>query len=105
MASLNRDGDGFTVQVVGSDGKRRSIRLGKVPRKVAENIQLKIEHLAALIKNGLAPDPETVAWVESVGDELAAKLAAVGLMTARTEKVELTLGQFLDDYIADRKVK
>jgi hypothetical protein len=41
-------------------------------------------------------DSDTPAWVAGIGDDLAAKLAAVGLIPERTRAV---LGGFLDDDI------
>src|SRR5262245_50296871 len=101
MASLSRDASGnHTVQVVCGDGKRRSIRLGVVPKKVAESIKLKVEHLNALVVARLPMDAETAGWVGSIGDDLAAKLAAVGLIPSRQSA---RLGEFLDDYLDRRR--
>jgi integrase len=100
MASLSRDANGnYTVQVVCGDSKRRSIRLGKVNKKIATEVKLKVEHLNALAVAKLPMDTETAQWVATIGDELAAKLAAVGLIPPRESR---TLRQFLDDYIGGR---
>ena len=101
MASLSRDSSGnYTIQVVCKDGKRRSIRLGSVNKKTASEVKLKVEHLNALHVSGLPMDTETASWVAKIGDDLAAKLAAVGLIPERTSAM---LGQFLDDYLQRRK--
>jgi hypothetical protein len=61
MASLNRDPNGnYTIQVVCGDGKRRSIRLGKVSKKTASEIKLKVEHLNALTVSKLPMDTESL---------------------------------------------
>jgi hypothetical protein len=100
MASLSRDPNGnYTVQVVGGDGKRRSIRLGKVNKKTAAEVKLKVEHLNSLSVTKLPMDTETAQWVAGIGDELASKLAAVGLIPPRRSR---GLRQFLDEYIAGR---
>ena len=44
MASINNEPNGRrTIQFVGADGKRRSIRLGKVSRRQAESVKVKVE--------------------------------------------------------------
>lgn len=101
MASLSTDANGNrTVQFVGGDGKRRSVRLGKVPKKVAEGVKLRVEALAASAASRLPLDGETAAWVAGVGDDLAAKLAAVGLIPARHGEA---VGPFLDAYLNRRR--
>ena len=100
MASISRDPNGnYTVQVVGGDGKRRSIRLGSVNKKTAESVKLKVEHLNALVTAKLPMDTETAQWVGKIGDDLAAKLAAAKLIPAR---VSQHLGAFLAGYVERR---
>ena len=101
MASLSTDGTGNrTVQFVAADGKRRSLRLGKVNKKLAEGVKLKVEGLAAAARSGLPLDGDTAAWLARVGDDLHAKLHAVGLAPARSGG---RLAVFLDGFIADRR--
>ncbi len=101
MASLSTDANGNrTIQFVSPDGKRRSVRLGKVNKKLAESVKLKVEHLAAAAASRMPLDVETAAWVGQVGAELHAKLAAVGLIPRRESA---TLGAFLADYAARRR--
>lgn len=100
MASLSRGANGgYTIQVVCGDNKRRSIRLGKINAKVANEIKLKVESLNALHINNLPMDASTAAWVAGIGDDLAAKLATVGLLSPRQSA---KLGTFLEDYIVRR---
>jgi integrase len=103
MASISSDPNGNrTLQFVAGDGKRRSIRLGKIPKKAADAIKVRVEYLnAAAI--GMTPlDAETAAWVAKIGDDFHAKLAAVGLVPSRTPPVVATLATFCDGYIASR---
>jgi len=101
MASISKDSAGNrTVQFVGPDGKRRSIRLGKVNAKLAEAFKLKVETLAACASARLPIDTETATWLGTIGDELAAKLSGVGLMPERSSR---TLGEFLNAYLERRK--
>lgn len=101
MASISKDTSGNrTIQFIAADGKRRSIRLGKVSAKQAESFKLKVETLAAAVATKLPLDSETSKWLGEIGDELAAKLAGVGLMPERSSR---TLGEFLDNYLESRK--
>ena len=88
-----------TIQFVGSDGRRRSIRLGKVSKRHAESVKLKVEDLAASALTGHAPSDETSRWVASLDQTMNDKLAAVGLAQRRARA---TLAAFIDDYIASR---
>jgi integrase len=100
MASITREPNGRrTIQFVGSDGKRRSIRLGKVSQRLAESVQVLVEHLAAAQLTGGALDGETARRVAELDMRLADKLAAVGLIPKRQRA---TLGPFLDSYIGSR---
>jgi len=100
MASISTDRNGNrTIQFVAHDGKRRSIRPGKVPLKVANEIKLKVEALNLAQSAGVPLDMDTAAWVARLGDDLADKLAAVGLTPARGRA---TLDDFVRGYIAGR---
>lgn len=100
MASISKGPNGTRIiQFVGGDGKRRSIRLGKMPAKMAEAIKVKLEALNAATISKCPLDNETAAWVAGIGDDLAAKLAAVGLTP---DRASAKLGEFLDGWIAGR---
>ena len=100
MASISKDSNGNrTVQFVGADGKRRSIRLGKVNAKNAESWKLKIEHLANAVASRLPLDSDTAEWLGKIGDVFAAKLASIGLIPPRSSR---KLGEFLDAYLEGR---
>jgi hypothetical protein len=103
MASVSRDDSGRrTVQFLAGDGRRRTIRLGNVTQKNAEEIKLRVERINAARIANLALDNETASWVAGVGDDLAAKLAAVGLIAARRAAAAVELGGFLEGYIIRR---
>ena len=103
MASITRQSNGRkTIQFVAPDGKRRSIRLGKATMKTAQEVATKVEHLNAGILAGVAMDTDTARWVAEIGNDLAEKLTAVGLMPERQAKVKTALAAFLDEYIASR---
>ena len=100
MASLEKSSAGYVIRIVGADGKRRPIRLGKLNKKDANEVKLKVEHLHALTLNNLPMDAVTADWVGKLGEDLAAKFAAVGLIPARGSR---KLGDFLDHYLEGRK--
>ena len=100
MASISREKNGRrTIQFIGADGKRRSVRLGKVSQRHAEAIKLKVEQLAAAALSRHAIDAETARWVAKLDTDMSDKLAAVGLIP---KKENATLQAFVDSYIASR---
>lgn len=100
MASITKEANGRRiVQFVGVDGKRRSLRLGKVNQRTAESVKLRVELILASQLSGHAPDDETSRWLASRDRTMNKKLAAVGLATL-TECP--TLKEFIDEYVAGR---
>ncbi len=100
MASITRESNGRrTIQFVGSDGKRRSIRLGKMSQRTAEAVRGHVETIAAAAKVGHAVGLETSAWLTKIDDDLHAKLAAVGLVRPRERT---TLKEMLEAFLASR---
>jgi integrase len=100
MASIGHDPSGRKrILFVAPDGKRKTIRLGKVSEKAAMAVKLKVEPLvtAAMLKR--PPDDETTRWVASLDAVMADKLAAVGLIP---KKASTILGDFLKSYIQSR---
>jgi integrase len=105
MASISNSPGGLrTIQFMAPDqsGKRKSIRLGKVSKRVAEEIKVKVEALVASKIAGLSWDGETARWVAALAPELAGKLAACGLIPKRQEAAAVQLGPFLAEHIAGR---
>ncbi len=101
MASISTDPNGnVRILFVGGDKRRRTIRLGKVNQKTAEAVKLRIEHLNSALTSNYALDPDTARWVAGIGDDLAEKLAAVGLIPERRSQ---TLGEFLNAYLDRRR--
>ncbi|HBI43523.1 MAG TPA: integrase [Planctomycetales bacterium] len=100
MASISKGPDGHrTIQFIDRDRKRKSIRLGKASQRLAESIKGKVEALNAAQISRCPLDDDAARWVSQIGDDLAAKLAAVGLVA---ERASTLLGDFLDSYIARR---
>jgi len=100
VASISREPNGHrTIQFVGADARRRSIRLGKVSQRVAEAVKVRVEQLAAASIARHSLDDETARWVADLDLVMAAKLAAVGLIPRREA---ITLKRFLDTYVDNR---
>jgi integrase len=76
MASLSTSAAGpSTIQFIDADGKRKSIRLGIVPKKTAEAIKLRVEALLNAKITNTPWDRDTAAWLAGIGADLAGKLA------------------------------
>ena len=100
MASISTDRNGNrTLQFTGADKKRRSIRLGKINRKMAESIKFRVEHLVSASITGHPLDADTSRWVADLEPVLAEKLASVGLLEPAERR---TLGEFTQAYIQSR---
>jgi integrase len=103
MASISSDGNGNrTIQFVAGDGKRRSIRLGKLSLKAVREIKTKVESLNGAAVAGIGWDKETAEWVGGRESTLYDKLAAVRLVPKRAEREKATLGSFIDSYLDKR---
>ena len=101
MATIGNDPNGRKrVLFFDVDGKRKTIRLGKVSKRQAETIKTRVELLIAAKITGTAPDDETSRWIADCDERLRDKLAAVGLIDVPTR---FTLAVFLDSHLAKRQ--
>ena len=100
MASISKEPNGRrSLQFVAGDGKRRTIRIGKVSKKIAEGIKRRVEELNAANIADHPIDRDTASWLSQIDDSLAEKLARAGLIPKR-ESVQLS--EYLADYIKSR---
>jgi hypothetical protein len=103
MASISTDSGGNRrIQFLGADRKRYSVRLGKVSDKIASDVARRVEDLADAKATGGSPAKGTLQWLAEVSDQLHDKLARVGLTEARSAGPVVSLGPFIDTYIAGR---
>ena len=103
MASISRQPNGRrTIQFMAPNGKRRSIRLGKVTQRMAETVKLRVELLVAAKLSGHAIDDETSRWLTGLDATLTDKLAAVGLVPRREPDPLTTVAGFLTEYVSRR---
>ncbi len=104
MASIARDKNGTRrIQFVAPDGKRPTIRLGKVSQRAAESIKYRVEQLHECLVLKRPMDADLTDWVANLDRKLATKLARVGLIPDPETKPAATLGPFLESWLAARK--
>jgi integrase len=99
MASMEKDGKGYRIRFYDESGELKTIRLSGVNKSGTVKILRYVEDIETSKRNGLLMDPQTATWLGKVGDGLAEKLAAAGLIERR---VSSNLGDFLKSYIARR---
>jgi len=84
------------------DGKRRTVRLGKMSRRRAERIKDFVEDLVEANRSGQRPMPATVEWVLGLPPVMREKLERAGLVTSGRGAGCPTLGEWLDSYFSGR---
>lgn len=100
MASIAKEPNGRRrILFVAADGKRKTIRLGRVNQRTAEAVKVKVEDLVTGSLTGHGPNDETARWLASLDQVMLDKLSAVGLIGKQRA---LTLGEFLTEYIESR---
>ncbi len=101
MASISKESNGRrTIQFFHpKDGRRRSLRLGKVDQKTAQKVHLRVECLVSALNQGVSVDDETARWLAGLDDAFRDRLVAVGLATGRPRAF---LKHFLDEYLQMR---
>lgn len=108
MATLSTEtgkrGTTYRVLSYGADGRRHTIRLGRISKQTAATARSRIEALEAARAAGVPIDAETAVWLTRLEDAIHERLAKAELVEPRqTDAVRpetLTLGEFLDRYFA-----
>ncbi len=106
MASIANDPGGRRrILFVDKNGDRKTIWLGKMSKRLAEEVKTKVESINTAAIAGCSIDGETAEWLGRIGKDLHGKLASVRLVTPREplptiEKARL--GQFIERYVAGR---
>ena len=105
MASISQsktDGT-FRLMFAGTDGKRKTLYLGAMPKKAADSVRAHVEEILSAALTGTALPRDTAAWVGSLGDELRSKLEKAGLVEAKVKKdATPTIAAHVRAYIARR---
>jgi len=101
MASVVNDPNGRRrIQFVSPDGKRKTIRLGKIDRKSAESICRHVEALLAAKISGQPVPRDTAVWLTVIGEKLRQRLVRVGLVD--DTPLVPTVSQWCQDYLDSR---
>jgi len=100
MASIVKRPHGHRwIQFVDGEGKRQTVRLGKLSAKAAATVCGHIEDLLVAKLSSTSIDRDVAAWLAAIEGTLQNKLAAVGLCEPRESAV---LGPFIKGYIQGR---
>ena len=100
MASLASDSNGRRrLQFTDSNGKRKTVRLGKIPKRIAEAIKTRVEYLLMARISKQPIDSDTARWVSDLDDVLYERLSRVGLIRPRESAL---LGDYIDAYVEGR---
>jgi hypothetical protein len=104
MASIARDKNGNRrILFVAPDGKRPTIRLGKVSQRAAEGVKYRVEQLLESVNLKRPMEADLAQWVTDLERWLAKRLARVGLIPNPEVKPAATLvGPFLTAYVEGR---
>ena len=96
MASIATDPNGRRrLGFTGADGRRRTVRIGKVSAKAAETMRHHLEALLAARLTGTAPPRHTAQWVAELPDVLHGRIARAGLCEPREPDGVGTLGEMI----------
>jgi integrase len=101
MASITTRPNGSKfITFISPSGSPRHITLGKVPKRYAESLKVRVEDLVSAAIHNHPPSDDTCRWLTSLDDRLYNKLAAVRLAPDRQPAA---LGPLLERYISDRE--
>jgi integrase len=102
MATIGNDRNGLRriLFVESGSNKRKTVRLGQVSKRTAIEFKIKMEALIAAKITGATVDEEVSKWVAELDDTMHGRLAAVDLVKPREVATIVTLGKFVDDFIA-----
>lgn len=98
MATLFREKNGYRIQFALSK-KRRSIRIGAVPVKVANEIKTKVESLAVSVDSRIPVEQSVAVWVGGIGIKLADRLHKAGLIEKRQDRSTVRFGRIAEWFI------
>lgn len=99
MATVIRDPNGRKRIQFAIGDERKTIRLGKVEVRHAEQVRVKVEALLSATITRSPIDKETSEWLADIDDALHERLAAVGLVKERSGR---GLGAWLESFMASR---
>ncbi|MFM7519632.1 MAG: tyrosine-type recombinase/integrase [Planctomycetota bacterium] len=96
----------YRVLFVDPTGRRQTIRLGKVSKRLAETTKIRVEEILAARIACHSIATYTAAWLAKIGDVVHDKLARVGLVEPReaatADESKVPLGVIVERYISSR---
>lgn len=101
MAGLSKESgrDSWKLSWREADGRKKSIRLGSMPKKSAETFRVNFERLQEIRRAGDSIPQGLGEWLQSIDAELRERLVGAGLL--EPEK-RLSLGKFCDEFLSSR---
>lgn len=104
MASASQEQNGsWRVQFTPPSGGRRQIlRLGRVTKRVADEIRIHIERVVESRKAGLPLEERSEKWIATLPERLRQRLIETGVIQDGGRRVRTTLSGFIDDYLSAR---
>ena len=102
MASIctRKSSGARSIQFYGVDGERKTLLLGKLAMRQAQQIKLHVERILDDQGTGCGLPSDTLRWLASVEDRFHARLVSVGLAEHRQRA---TLGECMERYIEFRR--
>ncbi|NBP81102.1 hypothetical protein EBU58_10400 [bacterium] len=92
------------IQFRHPNGKRYTLRLGKVAKRLGESVLFRVRELVAAIRTGQSVSADTAAWLGNVTPQLHDRLVRVRLASPRVDAAlpDVMLDDFVRDYIDGR---
>ncbi len=101
MATINNRPNGHRwIQFTGLDRRRYTLRLGKVSKKVAIEVQRRVETLLAVKLSGAVLDAGTAEWLSQTDGAIRERLVKLGLADPRATQV--TLGDWIEQFLDEK---
>jgi integrase len=92
-----------TIQWIDGDRNRKTVRLGKMTDKAANEIKGKVEAILQATMSQISWDRETAKWIANLQPTLHDKFAKVGLLPPRQRVESATLGPFLTSFVETQR--
>jgi integrase len=103
MASISESASGLKrLMFTDGQGRRRTLHLGRVNKRVCEKYRTCIESMLASKAARVSLDIETAKWVSELAPTDRQRLVAVGLIEAESIAADVSLGGFIDRYLEGR---
>ena len=101
MASLHKEktptGEAWRLRFTDESGRRKSIWIGQIARKIAETIKSRVEEIVVAKRARVLIRPETASWLGRIDNDLHQKLAVTGIVKGRnTEAIAAFIDHYLD---------